>query len=198
MLTNEENELLSRIGPGTPMGKLMRQYWLPANYSYETEPDGQPIRVRLLGEDLLAWRDTNGVPAFTQDRCPHRGVSFYFGRNEECGLRCAYHGWQFDVEGQCIDVPTVSEKIAEGLKPKAQLQSLSVKESLGVIWVHFGQPAVDVPTFDFASLPEEHYFVSKKFQQCNWAQAVEGGIDTAHFSYLHANIENGEQGENNE
>ncbi len=193
MLTAEENERLTRTGPETPMGGVFRQYWHPALLSSELEAEGPPKSIKILGEEFVAFRDGQGRAGVVEPRCPHRGAHLFFGRNESCGLRCAYHGWQFDVEGQCIDVPTASEKIAEGLKPKAQLQSLSVKESLGLIWVHFGQPAVDVPTFDFASLPEEHYFVSKKFQQCNWAQAVEGGIDTAHFSYLHANIENGER-----
>ena len=193
MLTAEENERLTRTGPGTPMGDVFRQYWHPALLSSELEAEGPPKSIKILGEEFIAFRDGQGRAGVVEPRCPHRGAHLFFGRNESCGLRCAYHGWQFDVEGHCIDVPTASEKVAQGLKPKAQLQSLKIKESLGLVWVHFGQPAGDVPTFDFASLPEEHYFVSKKFQQCNWAQAVEGGVDTAHFSYLHANIDNGER-----
>ena len=100
MLSKENTDLLCRVGQGTPMGNLMRQYWLPATYGWELEADGKALRVRLLGEDLLAWRDSNGKPGFIQENCPHRGASLFYGRNEECGLRCVYHGWKWDADGQ--------------------------------------------------------------------------------------------------
>lgn len=193
MLTQEENERLTLTGPGTPMGQVFRQYWMPALLSRELEPEGPPKSLRILGEEFIAFRDGEGRVGVVEPRCPHRGAHLFFGRGEACGLRCAYHGWQFDTDGNCIDVPTASDKVAESIKPKAKLQSLTVQESLGLIWVHFGAHPGPVPQLDFAGLPEDHYFVSKKLQQCNWAQAVEGGIDTAHFSYLHANIAEGER-----
>ena len=104
MLTLQENELLTRTGPGTPMGQVMRRYWVPALLSWELPgPDCPPIRVRLLGESLVAFRDTNGRIGFLDEFCPHRGTSLWLGRNEECGLRCVYHGWKFDVDGNCVD-----------------------------------------------------------------------------------------------
>src|SRR3954462_15921254 len=119
MLTNEQNELLTRVGPGTPMGELMRQYWIPALISPELpEKDRAPRRVRLLGEDLIAFRDTNGQVGLIGANCPHRGASLFFGRNEESGIRCVYHGWKFDVTGQCVDMPSEPA----GANFKAQLR----------------------------------------------------------------------------
>lgn len=193
MLTQVDNDRLTRTGPGTDMGAVFRAYWQPALLSRELTAAGPPVRVRILGEDFLAFRDGNGQVGVVEPRCPHRGADLYFGRNESCGLRCAYHGWQFDVHGQCIDVPTAGDEQADRIRSKAAIQSLTVREQGDMVWVHFGQPGEDVPQLDFMQLPSEHYFVSKKLQQCNWAQAVEGGLDTAHFSYLHANIEEGER-----
>jgi phthalate 4,5-dioxygenase oxygenase subunit len=193
MLTEEENHRLTLTGPGTPMGNLFRQYWHPVLLSRELTSGGAPKRVRILGEDYLAFRDGTGRAGVIEPRCSHRGAGLFFGRNEHQGLRCAYHGWQFDVQGRCIDIPTVPDNVAENLKPKAALKNLTVKESCDMVWVHFGEPQNTVPHLDFENLAPNHYFVSKKLQQCNWAQAVEGGIDTAHFSYLHANIEDGER-----
>src|SRR5262250_3138934 len=108
MLSRDENDRVSRVGPGTPMGETMRRYWLPALLAWELpEPDCPPVRVKLLGEELVAFRDTQGRIGILDERCPHRGASLFFGRNEECGLRCVYHGWKFDVEGRCVDLPTM-------------------------------------------------------------------------------------------
>ena len=126
MLTAEENERLTRTGPGTPMGDVFRQYWHPALLSSELEAEGPPKSIKILGEEFIAFRDGQGRAGVVEPRCPHRGAHLFLGRNEFSGLRCAYHGWQFDVEGHCIDVPTASERVAQGLKPKAQLQSLIV------------------------------------------------------------------------
>ena len=106
MLKREENELVTRVGPGTPMGNVMRRYWMPAMLTSEVPgPDSDPVRVRLLGENLIGFRDTNGQVGLVAENCPHRGASLFFGRNEECGIRCVYHGWKFDSTGQCVDMP---------------------------------------------------------------------------------------------
>ena len=193
MLTQEQNVSLTQTSAGTPMGQVFREYWQPALLSRELQAEGAPTALKILGEDFIAFRDGEGRVGVVEPRCPHRGANLLLGRNEACGLRCVYHGWQFDVTGQCIDIPTVDEQIAESLKPKAALRSLHVREWGDTVWVYFGDNPPDLPMLDFAALPEDHYFVSKKLQQCNWAQAVEGGIDTAHFSYLHANVKNGER-----
>src|SRR5262245_1886544 len=116
MLTKEDNELITRVGPGTPMGNLLRQYWAPFLFSWELTPDGPPERVRLMGEDLIAFRDSDGQIGLIAANCPHRGASLFFGRNEECGIRCVYHGWKFDVTGQCVDMP--SEPAESNFKAK--------------------------------------------------------------------------------
>jgi phenylpropionate dioxygenase-like ring-hydroxylating dioxygenase large terminal subunit len=193
MLSVADNERLTLTGPGTDMGRVFRCYWQPALLSRELVAAGPPKRIKILGEDFIAFRDGENRVGVIEPRCAHRGANLFFGRNEACGLRCAYHGWQFDVAGNCIDIPTVTEKVAASLKPKAQLQALHVREWCDVVWVFFGETPPQLPQLDFGTLPRENYFVSKKFQQCNWAQAVEGGIDTAHFSYLHANLDNGKR-----
>src|SRR5258708_22667178 len=121
MLSRENTELLCHVGAGTVMGDMMRQYWLPCVYSWELTPDGDPLRVRMLGEDLIAWRDSNGTPSFVANNCPHRGASLFFGRNEEAGLRCVYHRWEFDARGACIDM--AQEPAPNDLKNKNQAGS---------------------------------------------------------------------------
>ncbi|MEJ2132657.1 MAG: Rieske 2Fe-2S domain-containing protein [Gammaproteobacteria bacterium] len=150
------------------------------------------MRLRLLSEDFVAFRDSEGRVGIVDPRCPHRGANLFFGRNEECGLRCIYHGWKFDVEGNCVDTPNVSEDVARNLRPKASIRALQVREWGDVVWAYLGAgDAPELPQFEFATVPESHRFVSKKLQQCNWAQACEGGLDTAHFSYLHAGVRDG-------
>jgi phenylpropionate dioxygenase-like ring-hydroxylating dioxygenase large terminal subunit len=194
MLTVQENATLTETGSGTPMGNVFRSYWQPALLARELEADGAPLRIKLLGEDFIAFRDTTGRVGIVEPRCSHRGASLFFGRNEECGLRCAYHGWKFDVDGQCVDLPTSEPEIAAKLMPKAAIRALKTAEYGDIIWAYLGEgDAPPLPRFEYAELPASQRFVSKKFQQCNWAQAVEGGLDTAHFSYLHAAVENGEK-----
>jgi phthalate 4,5-dioxygenase oxygenase subunit len=194
MLTEEQNQALTRTGPGTPMGDAFRCYWMPALLSRELSVDGPPMRIKLLGEDFIAFRDSESRVGIVEPRCPHRGANLFFGRNEECGLRCAYHGWKFDVNGQCIETPTVPAEIASSLQDKASVRALQVAEWGDCIWAWFGEGVAPAPPqFEFATLPPEHRFVSKKLQQCNWAQAAEGGIDTAHFSYLHAGMRDGQK-----
>lgn len=195
MLTAADNATLTRTGPDTPMGHVFRRYWMPALLSRELpERDGPPRRLRILGEDFVAFRDSDGRVGIVEPRCPHRGAHLFFGRNQGCGIRCAYHGWKFDVTGACVDVPTSPPDIAARIMPKAAIRALEVREWAGVVWAWFGdRPAPELPRFEFATVPETHRFVSKKLQQCNWAQAVEGGLDTAHFSFLHAGVRDGER-----
>lgn len=189
MLSPADNERLTRTGPNTPMGETFRHYWMPALLSRELpHPDCPPVRLKLLGESFVAFRDTEGKVGVIDPRCPHRGADLFFGRNEECGLRCIYHGWKFDRFGTCIDMPNASETVSAKLKPRANIRALHVEECGDVIWVYFGDSPPPLPDFEYLAVPAEQRFVSKKFQQCNWAQAVEGGLDTSHFSYLHAGV----------
>jgi nitrite reductase/ring-hydroxylating ferredoxin subunit len=190
MLSKEDNDLLCRVGPGTPMGELMRRYWLPVIYSWEMEPDGQPQKVRILGEDLIAFRGTDGRCAFVQEYCPHRGVNLYFGRNEECGIRCAYHGWKFDVEGNCVDMP--NEPGNSVFKSKVKITAYKTAESGGLVWVYMGQDQDNpppLPQFEWMDLPETHVSHTHKLvYECNWMQALEGELDTTHVFIMHSRL----------
>ncbi|MDH3599638.1 MAG: Rieske 2Fe-2S domain-containing protein [Candidatus Tectomicrobia bacterium] len=189
MLSREENELLTRVGPDMPMGQTMRRYWMPALMARELPvPDCAPVRVRLLGEDLVAFRDTEGRLGLLDELCPHRRVSLYFGRNEECGLRCVYHGWKFDVEGQCVDM--MNEPAELDFKNKIRTTSYPTVEAGGIIWAYMGPAELRPPDPKFAwtQVPESHRQVSKVIQECNWLQALEGGIDTSHAPILHRSI----------
>src|SRR5499427_325569 len=146
MLSKENTELLCRVGPGTPMGTMFREYWLPATYGWELEPDGKALRVRILGEDLLAWRDSNGRPGFIAENCPHRGASLFYARNEECGLRCVYHGWKYDVDGNCTDMP--SEPPDSNFKDKVQAKAYPCVERGGLVWAYLGPREVPPPLPD--------------------------------------------------
>ena len=186
MLTTDDNEILTRIGPGTLMGNLLRRYWTPALLSSELpEPDCAPMRVRLLGEDLVAFRDTRGRTGLFAQACPHRGASMFFGRNEEAGLRCVYHGWKFDVTGACVDMP--SEPVESNFKNKVRITAYPTLESGGIVWAYMG-PRETMPAFrdlGTESLPREQWYASKVFSPCNWVQGLEGNVDTAHISFLH-------------
>ncbi|MBO0693963.1 MAG: Rieske 2Fe-2S domain-containing protein, partial [Acidimicrobiaceae bacterium] len=145
MLSAEDNEILTRVGRGTPMGELLRRYWMPACLTSEIpEPDGRPVRVGLLGEKLVAFRDSNGLVGLIEEKCPHRGASMYFGRNEDCGLRCVYHGWKFDVTGQCVDQPSELRSFADRIKTR----SYPVHESGGIVWAYLGPPETIIPFRD--------------------------------------------------
>jgi phthalate 4,5-dioxygenase len=186
MTTREQNDFLARTGPGTPMGRLFRRYWIPALMSAEVpEPDSPPVRVKLMGERLLAFRDSSGRVGVIDEFCAHRGVSLWFGRNEENGLRCPYHGWKYDVAGQCVEVP--SEPIESGFCRRIKLTSYPSVELGDVVWIYMGPAELEppLPEFEWASVPQAHRFISKRTQDCNWLQAMEGGIDSAHVSFLH-------------
>ena len=189
MLSEADNIRLTRTGPHTPMGDLFRRFWQPVLLSVELpEPDGAPLRITLLGEDLRAFRTTDGTVALVSPRCPHRGADLFFGRNEHGGIRCVYHGWKFAADGRCLAIPTLEPgPQRERVEQNVRLLAYPTRESGGIVWAYLGpaehRPAL--PEMEFTMLPESHVFVSKKLQQCNWAQAAEGGLDTAHFSFLH-------------
>jgi len=176
-------ETLVRTGPGTAMGTLMRRYWVSVLLSNEVaEPDGPPVRAQILGEKLLAFRNTEGKVGLVDEFCSHRGASLYFGRNEENGIRCAYHGLKFAIDGQCVDVPSAPQACKHmGIKGYPCI------ERAGMVWAYMGpkgkEPAP--PAVEWCNLPPSHVFVSKRLQECNYLQAMEGGIDTSHVSYVH-------------
>lgn len=183
MLSRDENELLCRVGPGTPMGELFRQYWLPAMQSAELEPDGDQVRVMLLGEELIGFRDTNGCVGLIQNACPHRAASLFFARNEDCGLRCIYHGWKFDVTGACVDMP--SEPPSSNFKDRIRARAYPTVERGGVIWAYLGPREQPPPLPDLEGNMADGASVHTEIRNCNWVQALEGDIDTVHFSWLH-------------
>jgi nitrite reductase/ring-hydroxylating ferredoxin subunit len=192
MLSKQDNEILCRVGPGTPMGNLMRQYWIPAFISEELEADGWPRRVRLLGEDLIAFRDGDGNVGVIDENCPHRGSSMIFGRNEERGLRCVYHGWKFDHSGACVDMP--SESPANSFKDKVRIKAYRTRERNGIVWLYMGPrreppPLPDLEVNMDGGPLRRRGTPFKYVRQCNWAQALEGDIDSVHLNFLHTRID---------
>jgi len=190
MLSREENELLTRTGLGTPAGAYFRRYWLPALQASELPtPDCPPVRVRILGEDLIAFRDTEGRVGLVDEFCPHRRASLFWGRNEECGLRCVYHGWKFDVTGACVEMP--NEPPEYRFNNKIRTVAYPTREYGGIVWAYLGPPesVPELPKIEWARVPENHRYISKRRQESNYLQAVEGGIDSSHTNFLHASLE---------
>lgn len=188
-MTKLGNEALSGVGQGTPIGNLFRRFWLPALLSKEIEPDATPVRLRILSEDLLAFRDTKGRAGVIHAYCRHRLAPLYYGRNEDCGLRCVYHGWKFDVNGKCVDIPNVQppDNFAE-LKERASIKSYPTHEAGGIVWVYMG-PAEHRPPFpamEWTQLPADRVHVSRWLHRSNWHLAMEGELDTSHISFLHS------------
>ena len=189
MLT-EENERLTRVGRGTPMGELVRRFWIPFLLNSDLpEADGPPVRVSLLGEKLVAFRDTSGRIGLISRLCAHRCADLFFGRNEESGLRCTYHGWKYDVEGRCLDMPT--EDAESTFKNNIRLTAYPVRERAGVLWTYMGpkEQIPELPEFEWARVPEAHRFISWNYQQNNFVQGLDGGIDTVHSVYLHSGLD---------
>ena len=185
-LTREQQTTLVSTNAGTPMGDLFRRYWIPALLAEELpRPDSDPVRVRLMGEDLVAFRDSDGRYGLLAEFCPHRGVSLFFARNEECGLRCSYHGWKFDVTGACIDMPSEPEESA--FKNKVKTTAYPLVQRGNILWAYMGpedlQPTL--PEIEWSVLPTSNVFVSKRLQETNYLQALEGGIDSSHVSFTH-------------
>ncbi len=195
MLSREENEILTRVGASTPMGELIRRYWIPALLSEEIPaPDCPPVRVRLLGEDLVAFRDSQGRVGLLGEHCAHRGTSLFFGRNEECGLRCVYHGWKYDVDGNVLDTP--AEPADSDFKKKLRHVAYPCKEVARMIFTYMGpaekQPLI--PGYEWFTLAEEQVCPVKSYLECNYLQGIEGDFDSSHTSFLHNNnIKNAER-----
>jgi phthalate 4,5-dioxygenase oxygenase subunit len=186
VLSDVDNEIMCHVGPGTAMGQLMREYWIPALLSSELDvPDGPPLRTRLLGENLIAFRNTAGGVGLLQDACPHRGASMFFGRNEEEGLRCVYHGWKFDITGACVDMP--SEPAESNFRTKVRTRAYPCVERNGIVWTYMGtrSPLPELPHLEVNMLPDGESVAQKVLRDCNWMQALEGDIDTSHLSFLH-------------
>ena len=185
-MTVKDSEELTRVGPGTVMGNFMRQYWVPAAQSSELPVDGTPMRLLLLGEKLVAFRDSSGRVGVMDHNCPHRNASLVLGRNEEDGLRCIYHGWKFDVTGRCVDMPSVPP--SQCFKDKVRALAYQVRERHGIVWVYMG-PRQDapppLPMVEATLLDEKDVNISFVMRSCNWMQALEGDIDTSHFGFLH-------------
>jgi phenylpropionate dioxygenase-like ring-hydroxylating dioxygenase large terminal subunit len=176
-------ELLVRVGPGTAMGKLMRRYWVPVLLCEEiAAADGPPVRVKILGEKLLAFRDTKGRAGLVSEFCAHRGASLFLGRNEEGGIRCSYHGWKYDITGQCVDLPQVP-----ALCSKMKITAYPCVERGGIVWAYMGPPEKKPapPELEWCLVPESHRYVTKRLQQSSYLQAMEGGIDTSHVTWVH-------------
>jgi phenylpropionate dioxygenase-like ring-hydroxylating dioxygenase large terminal subunit len=190
MLSERDNKLLAETGPGTPMGELFRRFWLPVLLSEELpEPDCVPVAIRILGEDLVAFRDSNGRVGVIEAYCQHRHAALFWGRNEDCGLRCTYHGWKYDVDGNCVDMP--NEPAESIFKDKIHATAYPTREAGGCIWAYMGPPErmpPDLPQYEWVRVPDSHRLVTKRLQESNWAQAVEGGIDSSHVSFLHSTL----------
>ena len=189
MLRREENELLVHTGPDTPMGQYLRRFWTPVLLASELSgPDCPPVRVRVMGERLIAFRDSEGRIGLLDEFCPHRRASLYWGRNEECGLRCVYHGWKFDAEGTCVDMP--NERTETRFAHRVRTRAYPAREWGSLIWAYLGpaETMPDLPQYEWALVPESHRFVTKRLQESNYLQAVEGGIDSSHVSFLHSTL----------
>jgi len=191
MLSKQDNDIMCQVGPGTMMGDLIRLFWIPAMTSDELpSPDCPPLRMRLLGENLIAFRVSSGQAGVVQNACPHRGASLFFGRNEEEGLRCVYHGWKFDVSGACVDMP--SEPAESNFKNKVRVKSYTARDVNHMIWVYMGprQAPPPFPRFKIATLPPEQVSQPRlMMEEANWFQNLEGDIDSSHIDYLHSRLQ---------
>ncbi len=188
MLTQEQNELLTRIGPGAPMGDMLKEYWVPACRSAKLEADGAPERIRLFGENFVAFRGTSGRSAFIAEACPHRCASMALARNEGDGLRCIFHGWKVSVEGKCVDAPTEPRERREHFTSLVPVRSHPVHEAGGLLWVYLGKQATPprFPDFEFTHLPDDHVQPTRGIIKTNWLQGLEALLDSAHVTYLHS------------
>ncbi|WP_375490552.1 Rieske 2Fe-2S domain-containing protein [uncultured Jatrophihabitans sp.] len=191
MLKQDVNEMLTQTGPATPMGDMFRQYWLPALLADELpEPGCPPVRVKLLSERMIAFRDSDGKLGLIDEFCAHRGASLWFGNNEQAaegpGLRCAYHGWKYATDGSCVEVPSEPENSA--FCTKVKLTAYPLVQVGDILWTYMGDPDKQppLPEYEFARVPSDQTFTSKRWQECNWLQALEGGIDSSHVSWLHS------------
>jgi phthalate 4,5-dioxygenase len=186
-MQSQDSVDLCRVGPGTVMGEFMRQYWVPAAMSKEVKADGDPVRLMILGEKLVAFRDTQGRVGIFDHRCPHRCASLFLGRNEEGGIRCVYHGWKFDVTGKCLDMPNVPAR--QEFKDKVHAKAYRTAERNGLIWVYMGplqSAPPPLPNMEANLIPDGEIWCLQR--ECNWLQALEGDIDTSHVGFLHVGM----------
>jgi phthalate 4,5-dioxygenase oxygenase subunit len=189
MLSKEDNELITDTNPGAPMGELLRRFWVPAALAEELPgADGVPVRVRLMGEDLIAFRDSEGRVGLVDAYCPHRGAPLFFGRNEEKGLRCVYHGWKFDADGRCVDLPNAPE--GPSFKEKIKIKRYPAVEKGDLIWAYLGptEKQPPFPEFEWTEMPKSHRYVTKWRLECNYLQAMEGDYDQTHAPFLHSTL----------
>jgi phthalate 4,5-dioxygenase len=196
MLTREENELLCRVEGDAPMGQMLRRYWIPAALGSELQTGGAPRRTRLFGEDLVAFRGADGAAGVLDEHCPHRGASLVLARNEDCALRCIYHGWKIARDGRVLETP--SEPGEHGFAARVRAPAYPVYEAGGIVWTYLGPPGTEPPKMNFAwmSFPPEHRVIQKSREECNWLQCLEGVIDSAHSGFLHSNVIKAVPGEN--
>jgi phthalate 4,5-dioxygenase oxygenase subunit len=190
MLNSEDNEILCRVDEGTPMGQYLRRFWIPALQSSQLPgPDCDPLELRLLGQDLVAFRDSEGRVGILDALCPHRQAPLFYGRNEESGLRCIYHGWKFDTEGACVDMP--SEPPDSDFKHKVRLIGYPVEERAEIVWVYLGPPHLkpELPDIEWAKVAPEQRNLVQYNQECNFVQAIEGDIDSSHIGFLHMDLD---------
>ena len=190
MLNAADNETLTQVGYGTPMGTYLRRFWMPFLLAEELPaPDCPPIRVQLMNEHLVAFRDTSGRVGLVQQACPHRRASLFWGRNEEHGLRCVYHGWKFDIDGTCVDMPSEPEE--SNFKTKIKISAYPCQEVGGVVWTYMGPPELipSLPELGWMNVPAEYRHITKRTEQANWVQGLEGGLDSAHSNFLHSTVD---------
>jgi phthalate 4,5-dioxygenase oxygenase subunit len=188
MLSREDNELICRVGPGTPMGAVFRRYWVPACLSSQLpKNDSDPLRLRLLGEALVAFRDTNGAVGLLDEFCPHRRASLALGRVEDSGIRCLYHGWKFGVDGRVQDTPNYC---GPKFKDRVKARSYAVYEAAGMVWAYLGPPdkKPPPPNYAFMNVPDTHRTAVRINVKCNYLQLAEGGFDSSHVGVLHSNM----------
>ena len=187
MLSATDNAYLNTSKPNTPMGNYLRCHWHPVALSEEVaNPDCAPIRLKVMGEDLLLFRDSKGNTGLIEPFCAHRGADLFFGRNEECGIRCIYHGWKYDIHGNCIDMPNVPKDAA--YHGKIKIKAYPTQEFADMVWAYMGPPDIqpfEVPQLEAGLVPPSHRYVTKRLVECNWTHSMEGALDTAHFSFLH-------------
>src|SRR6266545_2805871 len=190
MLAKEDNDLITDTNPDTPMGEVFRRFWLPVALADELpSPDSVPLRVKVMNEDLIAFRDTNGNVGLIDANCPHRGAPLFFGRNEEAGLRCVYHGWKYDVNGRCVDIPNMPE--GDTYRDKIKIKRYPVIEKGDLLWAYMGPAEKEppFPNFLWTDMPRSHRFVTKYRLECNYLQAMEGDFDQTHARFLHSTLD---------
>jgi phthalate 4,5-dioxygenase len=195
MLSPQENEILCRVGLGTPMGEALRRFWVPACLSEElASPDSGPIRLRILGEDLVAFRDSKGRVGVVEAYCPHKLANLYWGRVENCALSCAYHGWTFDADGNCLATP--NEPDHAEMRRKIRLTAYPTREAGGMVWAFMGprERMPELPGLEWAQVPPDHVHLSRWLQRTNWVQGMEGELDSSHISFLHRSFNPGADG----